>query len=395
MSQQSRVLPLSRRTFVAGSAAVAGMAILGRHVAAQTPSASPVSGDIAPFQERLGELLALVPPVEGAADGQPLAFTFADLDRQLASVGLPHPAGDTLPEGFLYASEVLPLLSNAFRSALMPEWWETFGFEPLQVGRSLEIGGPPDTISIYAGGIDPARVREALLNAGYTEVDQETGGSYLTFGDEIGPDSLVGRLGVGAMNQAVLGDDLVIFARNESTIQQVTQVMSGNAPSMLDEGDWAPLLGTFADDTVAVIALYPDSLSSLGDVSAVRQFAIGVREGADNTDLQETLGSGVGEMGLTSIEDFPPTRARVQVRIRYTDEATAASEAEAIPQRWQQMLSPLTQQPMINLMLVEDARVAESDPTIAAVDLRVKGPSGWWYQLVFQNDLAPFVPSAG
>ena len=73
MSQQSHRSSLSRRSFVAASAAIAGMAVLGRHAAAQTPQASPVSRDIAPFQERLGELLALVPPVDGAEDGQPLA----------------------------------------------------------------------------------------------------------------------------------------------------------------------------------------------------------------------------------------------------------------------------------------------------------------------------------
>jgi hypothetical protein len=370
------------------------MTVLGRQAASQTPSASPVSGDIAPFQARLGDLLALVPPAEESED-QPFLFTFADIERQLASLGLPHPTGDTLPDGFLEGIEVLPLVSNAYLSALMPEWWETFGFEPFQVGRALEVGGPPNTITVFAGGLDPERVRSALLKAGYTEVDQETGGSYLTFGDDLDPTTLVGQLGVGAMNQAVLGDDYVIFARQESSIQQVTPVISGNTASMLEEGAWASMLETYAEDTVAMIALRPDALASLGDVSAIEQFTLGVREGADNADLKDTIGSGVGEMGLTSIEDFPPTRARVQVRIRYADEATAAVEVEAIPQRWQQMLSPLTREPLINLMLVEDASVAEEDPTVVAIDLRVKGPSGWWYQMVFQNDLAPFVPNAG
>ncbi len=385
-------IDLSRRGFLLGSAAIALGG--GRIALAQTPSASPVTGDLAPFAERLEELLALVPPPAESAD-QSLMLTFADIDKQLASLGLPHPTGDTLPDGFLNGIEALPLVSNAFLSALMPEWWETFGFEPLQVGRTLEIGGPPDTLTVFAGGIDTERVRNALLKAGYTEVDQETGGSYLTFGDELDPSTLVGQLGVGAMNQAALGDDLVVFGRQESTIQQVTQVISGNAASMLEEGGWGALLGTYAEDTVAMIALQPESLASMGDVSAVEKFSIGVRGGADNSDLQDTMGSGVGEMGLTSIEDFPPTRARVQVRIRYADEATASAEAEAIPQRWQQMLSPLTREPLINLMLVEDARVADGEPTVAAIDLRVKGPSGWWYQMVFQNDLAPFVPNAG
>lgn len=395
MSQPSRLSPLSRRSFMSGSAAVAGMAIIGRHAAAQTPQASPVSGDIAPFQERLGELLAMVPPLpEGASEEQAFAFAFSDIDRQLTSLGLQHPVGDDVPEGFLFAIEALPLISPAFQAALLPEWWETFGFEPFSVGRALEVGASPDAVTVYAGGIDTARVRDALLAAGYTEVDQETGGSYLSFGEEVDFDSPVGQLGMGAMNQAVIGDGAVVFAQSEATIQRVTQVMSGNAPSLLDETDWGDLMATFADDIVGVIALHPVALSELGDVTAMEQVALGVREGADNSDLQDTMGTGVGELGLTSIEDFPPTRARVQVRIRYTDEATAASEVEAIPQRWQRMRSPLTQEPMINLMLVESAGVAESDPTVAAVDLRVKGSSGWWYQMVFQNDLAPFVPSA-
>ncbi|HYH12605.1 MAG TPA: hypothetical protein VD789_09655, partial [Thermomicrobiales bacterium] len=196
----------SRRTFVAGASA--GMLALGlrRGTLAQTP----VAEAFAPFADRINELMALVPAQTGADSEDMLALTFADPQRQLASVGVPAPVGEDLPEGYLAVTESLPLSSNAFRFARAPEWWETFGFEPLQVGRTLEVGAPGDSVTLFTGGIDPERVRAALLAAGYQEVEVEMGGSYLTFGEDFGPDTAVGRLGVGSMNQAVVRDDAVV-----------------------------------------------------------------------------------------------------------------------------------------------------------------------------------------
>jgi hypothetical protein len=373
----------SRRAFLIATAALAAGA---RATCAQTPTALPA------FVDRLGELLALVPDgLVGATDESISAYTYADLGSQRASLGLDAPVGDNLPEGFLAGVESLPLSHNAFSFALTTEWSDTFGFAPLEIDRMLVAGEPPNAISIFAG-VDTERVRAALLAAGYTEVLQETGGSYLTFGDDFDPSTSVGRLGVGSMNQAMIGQGLVVFTRDEGTLQQVTQVAAGLAPSTLETGGWPALMATFSADTVGVMALLPGMFARSGDASAMRQAAFGVRAGATSIDIWEADDAGTELPEPTSIADVPETRARVEVRIRYADVETAASEAEAIPERWESMTSVMNERPLTELMLVQSAGVAENDPTVAAIDFRVKGPGGWWRQLVERADLAAFVP---
>jgi hypothetical protein len=378
---------VSRRGVLIGATA---LAVIPLAAAAQTPVATPVAGT--QFIDRIGALFALVPAESVAVtDASTLPFTWADLTTQFASVDLTRPVGDDLPDDFIADTEALPLSHNAFRFALTPEWPETFGFEPLAIDQVLVAGEPPNGIAVFAG-VDTDRVRATLLAAGYLEVEQETGGSYLTFGDDLDPSTPVGRLGVGGMNQAVARDGVAIFTRAEETIQQVTQVMAGMAPSMLESSGWPGLMATFADDTVGMIALAPAALSPSGQAGVVVQAAFGVRAGATNVDLKPAMDRGEDPSDVESIAEMSENRARVQVRIRYSDAAMAASEAEAIPERWKTMDSALNGRPFTELMLVESAGVAESDSTVAAVDFRVKGPAGWWHNIINNADLGAFVP---
>jgi hypothetical protein len=386
---QSNQLALSRRTLLIAAAAGA---IGVRQAVAQTPVATPVALD--PFAGRIDALLAHAPAEVVEVTEDPLSpITYADLASQRASLGLPKPVGDNLPDGFLAGMEALPLSHYAFRYALTTEWPETFGFEPLAIDQMLVAGEPPDAIAMFAG-VDANRVQAALLASGYTEVLQETGGSYLTFGDDFSPSTSVGRLGLGSMNQAVVRDGLAIFTRDEAMIQQVTQVIAGLAPSVLEASGWADLMATFADDTVGTIALAPAAFGRAGDASAMRQAAFGVRAGATSVDIQAADDRGEDMPEPTAIADVPATRARVQVPIPYADAATAAPEAKAIPERWETMESVANGRPLTGLMLVESAGVADADPTVAAIDFRLKGPGGWWHQLVYRADFGAFVPTA-
>lgn len=373
-------LTLTRRSVLIGGALAA---VAARHVAAQTPVASPAAAGA--FVERIDALLGLVPAE--LADESLNPFTYADLATQLASVGLPKPVGDTLPEGFLPGTQSLPLSHNAFRSALTPAWSDTFGFWPLEIDQVLVAGEPPNTLAVFAG-IDTERVRAALAASGYREVLQETGGEYFTFGDDVSLTTEVGRLGVGGMNQAVVRDGIAIFARDEATIQQVTQVMAGLAPSILEMGGWSGLMTTLATDTVGVIAAGPAAFSRSGDASAIQQAAFSVRAGAISPEDDVAI----DPRDAATIAELPETNARVQVRLRYADAETASAEAAAIPDRWESMASAANGEPLTDLMLVESAGVAEADPTVAAIDFRVKGAAGWWYQLVYASDLGAFVP---
>jgi hypothetical protein len=375
-------LTLSRRSLLAGAAVLATTA---RHTSAQTPVATPVAADA--FLERIAPLFAMTPAelVEMTEDSF-APFTYADLASQLASVGLPTPNRDTLPEGFLPGTQALPLSHNAFQFALTPAWADTFGFWPLEIDRVLVAGEPPNMVALFAG-IDTERVRAALMASGYRVVLQEIGGEYYSFGDDFSPTTEVGRLGVGSMNQAVVRDGTAVFTRDEGTIQRVTQVMAGLAPSILEVGGWSDLMTTLAGDTVGLVAAGPSAFARSGDASAILQLTFSVRAGATNPDPE----ADPDPTEATTIAELPETSARVQVRIRYADAATAAEEAEAIPERWESMESAANE-PFTDLMLVESAGVAPGDPTVAAIDFRVKGPAGWWYQLLYRSDLGPFVP---
>lgn len=384
---QPNRLALSRRTLLIGAAAVA--AGTGR-VAAQTPIATPLT----PFPDRLSDLLGMVPPMPVEPDDPAIvAFAWADLERQLAALGVPRPSGDDLPEGLLSGTSGLPMTHAAFLFARDPRWAETFGFEPLAVHRFLEVGEPGNSAAIFAG-VDTGRIHAALIASGYAEVAETPDGAFLTFGDELDFDSPVGRLGTRNMNQAVLLDGIAIFGLDRATIERVPAVIAGEETSAADRGDWLGLADTLAGDVTGAIALTPRVFAELGDASAIREAIFAMREGADDGDIREADDRGETLPEPTAIADFSENRARVQVRIRYDDAETAAAEAGAIPERWESMTSSFGRLPYADLMMVERAGVADADPSVAAIDFRVKGPARWWREIIERRDLAPFVPGA-
>ncbi len=374
---------LSRRSLLAGAAAVAAVPSLAT---AQTPVASPAAaGD---FIEHITPLLAIAPAeLIGTPEEALVPFEYAALASQLASVGLPAPVREVVPDNFVPSTMSLPLSHNAFRYAMTSAWADTFGFWPLEIEKLLTAGTPPDAVSIFTG-IDTERVHNALVASGYAVVLQETGGEYLSFGDEVSPATNVGRFGLGSMNRAVVRDGIAVFTRDEGMIQRVTQVMAGLAPSILEVGGWPDLMTTLAGDTVGVIAAGPAAFARSGDASKIMQASFSVRAGAIGQDPDAAPFPGAA----TTIAELPETSARVQVRVRYTDPATAAEEAEEIPERWESMASSLSDYPFTDLMLVESAGVAPGDPTVAAIDFRVKRSASLWHQMLYSADLAPFVP---
>ena len=394
---------VSRRAFAVGVAAVAATDLAGRHAGAQTPV--PAAG--IDFVERIGPLLAAAPARE-FDDASPIAFYYADLAGQLASTGVerPDPAmqPSELPEGFYEASVAVPLASRAFQSGLDPEWFSTFGFNPFATGQVLEVSDAPSVVSIFSGGFDREVVEAALEESGYAMVLQETGGAYWSFGDDLAPDTPVGRLGVGAMNYAFVTGELLVFTARETDVQDVSQVLAGHEPSMLDQGVWVGMCEHFSSDTVGMIPLAPGVLQRGAapaspqatpvheeDGGDVEYLAFGVRAGARAAPLALV---GEGTPAATPASDQGHISARVEVRIRYGSETLAEREAEVIPERWESSTSRLTSQPYPELMTLENARVSERDPLVVAVDFTSEAPNEWT-RMVHTQDLMPFVPTVG
>jgi hypothetical protein len=395
---------LTRRALLAGSSAVAlTFAGGGWTIASQAPGAS---GEI-DVTQRLGALLAASPARELTAEPM-IPYYYADLAGQLAAVGIERPdasrAPGELPEGFFEAAMALPLAARAFETGLDPAWFETFGFNPYAVGQTLYLSSPPNVVTLFAGGFDRATVERALVASGYQTVLQETGGTYYSFGDDISPDTPVGRLGLGAMNQAMVHDDLLVFAQNEGDLQAVTHVVAGYEPSMLEQELWAGMPPLFSSDTVGLIPLAP-SVLELGPLPStpaatpvtgetagrIQYLAFGVRAGARSPSLSLV---GEGTPQATPLGEQAGEQARVEARVRYERAELAAQEAEAIPERWESTPSMFTGQPYSELMELDDARVSEQDATVVEIDFVSEVPNRW-IQLIHTRDLAPFAPPAG
>ncbi|HEX7222578.1 MAG TPA: hypothetical protein VF231_04975, partial [Candidatus Limnocylindrales bacterium] len=234
MHEPDRAITISRRTLLGGAMAAATTPVV--RSGAQTPT--PV--DAIDFHERIGALLAAMPASAIQDRG---TFFYADLAGQLAAAGVerPDPGRTTrdMPEGYAQATAALPLASRAFDSGHDPSWYPTFGFAPAAIGQALMLGGE-GALAHFRGGYDPDAVREALTASGYVAVRREHGDA-LTFGDEPELETTVGRLTLGTMNQAIVRDDLLVFAGEESRVEEVLAVLAGDAPSMADANRWSDL----------------------------------------------------------------------------------------------------------------------------------------------------------
>lgn len=388
-----------------------GVLTLAAALALRSPfvmaSQTDVADDLLPFADRIGMLLAMAPARE-LTDDPLISFYHADLARQMASVGVELPdsnaAPDSLPDGFVESSLALPLAARAFQAGMTPEWFETFGFNPFGVDQALALNDPPDILTIFTGDFDVDRIESVLDASGYQRFEQEIGGSYWTVGDELDLGSQVGQLGFGTMNHAAVYKDVLVFAQREADVQELTHVVAGNVAPMLEQARWAGMIALFSPDTVGLIPVSPE-IAGAGDGSAVvdastlvpgtssglEYIAIGVRAGSVSEPLS-LVGQGTPEAAPVSGSSSVP--AQVEVRIRYADAAMSGREAEAIPERWRELSSPLTGQPYAELMRLDNSRAHEDDDSVVAVDFVSDVPNRW-IQMVQTRDLAPFLPVVG
>lgn len=405
MNQRHRSA-MSRRTLSLGSAMLAIGTQSGIAAQPATP-VTPIADELPSFADRIGTLLAMVPARELANDPL-IPFYYADLARQMASVGVELPDPNvplgSLPDGFVESSLALPLAAHAFPAGRTPEWFETFGFNPFGVDQAITLNLAPDVVSIFTGEFDVDAVRATLKASGYLPVQQETGGSYWTVGDDIDLESSVGRLGIGTMNHAAVYDDALVFAQQESAISDFTQTVAGLAPSMLEQELWAGMIDLFSPDTVGLIPVSPGIVGvedaspvleaatpATGTSSGLEYLAFGVRAGSVSEPLS-LVGQGTPE--ATPVSGISSVPAQVDVRIRYGSAALAGQEAEAIPERWRELSSPLSGQPYVELMWLDDSRVHADDDLVVAVDFTSDVPNRW-IQMIQTRDLAPILPVVG
>lgn len=407
---------LNRRQLLAGSAALASTIALGSSAIAQTPGATPAASPVSNHPAgKLNSLLALIPAVQAAkAAASGALFYYADLETQLKALGIAQDG--TFKTGNLVAATApLALASQTFSYALVPEFVDTFGFNPLNTHRSLFAGAPPEDISIFQGGLDRDKLVAAWKASGYKPKKTALGTEFWTVGEngELDLSSPISRFGVGALNNAVLlDDDTLVFARFARLIEGVAKQAMQGGPSLADQPGVAPVVNTLSDRMVSAIgvtgslastgirvtpaeqksltAQMAESDDAVGKMPRVDVIVFGIEAGMTfsmPTDSATPVAVGSAEASPVAKLSSPPL---VEVRMHAGSGADAAKVAKVVAWRWAHMDSQQTRVPYAELMKLVSADVSPTDPTVAAIDFDPGGDGGRWQQMVNTRDLLPF-----
>lgn len=397
---------IDRRRFIGGISALAAAASLGRLLPADaalaqaTPPATDAAGPVA----ALTALLQATPAslVTDAANG--VLFYHADLAAQFAACGVDRTAADWLSGTNLYAvTAALALVSAGFQYGASPDFAAALGFTPLQVDRAVEIGGPPNALSIYQGGLDRVALEAAWAKTGFTQVALDGGRTLWTLGEEgeIDPASPIAQFGAGAFNNLLLLDDqtLLVSRMGEPVRAAAAHAASGDAAaSVLGIAGVPQAIATLSPTVVSTIGLSgrglagsprPDAATPVapGAMPEIAVALFGIEAGArgeiDATGATPAAGSTAEDTG---------TSAQVEVRLVTASRADAETAATTAASRWGAMRSQVTQQPFAELMTLVSSGVSEVEETVAAIDFASGPTPGRWIQLVAMQDLAPFAP---
>lgn len=405
-SLTSRAGSLDRRRFIGGISALAasasvGLLLGGETTAAQgTPATSDASGPVAQLQS----LVQLVPS-SLVASGSGALFYHADLVAQFAACGVDRSAADWMSGTNLYAvTASLALVSAGFQYGASPDFAKALGFSPLDVDRALEVGGPPNALSIYQGGLDRAALEAAWASTGFTQVSLDGGLVLWTLGEkgEIDPESPIAQFGAGAFNNLILLDDQTLLVARMGEVIRTTakHALSGDAAaSVLGVEGVQSAITTLSPTVASSIALNSTALTTpsrpdaaatqvlTGKMPPISIALFGIEAGARGQ---------IAADGSTPVAGATPVgqgeAALVEVRLVTASAADADAAAKVAASRWETMQSQVTQQQFSDLMTLVSSGVSPVEERVAAIDLESGAAPGRWIQLVAMQDLAPFAP---
>jgi hypothetical protein len=403
-----RVRDIDRRRLLgtAGGLIVAGAGqSLFRLQAQEATPATPSSADVEVGPDRLASLLRLL-PADLSGD---ILFTWADLATQLDAAGLPPlDSADDLDGAFIQATQSLPL-GDVLRYAALPEYEDTFGFAPVRVDQTLTAGDPGNGLTLLQGRFSERALLRAWERSGYAPVETDDG-TVWSFADgaEFDASSPVGRLGVGALNNAaILPDDTVVFAPTVELVATTLTVAAGKAPSLAEREDVATLLDTVPATLVSAIQLRgealtfeddvmtPEARQQIEELRAEQEDAVGPMPPVDAALFGITAGlhypDDSADQPIPATEEvLEPT---VVVRLLTDSAEDAGQAAEVVAYRWAEWPSMATGQPLATLLDLESAEAHEREPvTILNFVPAAEATAGVWYQMIYRGDLAAFGP---
>ncbi len=171
---------------------------------------------------------------------------YSDITGWVASLGLPVPSSPAEAANGPWADALddLALPASLREFGLDPLWKQTYGFDLTQVQQVLVVGQAPDVVVLIRGDFDLDVLMAAWVASGYqpVEVEGETVWT-LSPGDGIDLSAPESRLSLGALNNLVVLDDGTLATSSRlSRLGTVLQVEHGDADSLADNDDIAPLL---------------------------------------------------------------------------------------------------------------------------------------------------------
>jgi hypothetical protein len=402
---------LTRRALLAGAGASA-LAVRGTSAQEGTPERpQPVPPQPSPAagtgtNANFVEMLALAPDVMAQPEPPMQIAQFGDVAAQLAALGREQPTSGIDPafEGWIAATQAVPMPRPLAQYAMVPEFEEFLGFTFFQIDQGLQVGEPPELMTFLRGRFDEDAMRAAWMNAGYQTLDE--GGVEvfsLAEGPEFDPDNPLQRMFLANVNNAtILPDGTVAFAPTLELMRGILAVVAGEAPSLADNDQVAALLST-VDLPLAGAMIFDGESLAAGAVFDPRMTPEQIEQ--VQQDLDES-----GEMppvqlalfGVTPGGPIPPppdepdatpeamdVPAIYVIRLLMASAASAETAAETIPNRIATLNSLVRNQPYSEMFTVRRSEALDNPPAVV-LDLDfVVGemiPAAW-YQVISQRDL--------
>ena len=196
---------VTRRAFLGSAFGLSAMAFApGPLLAVQSPTAGMW------VDPELASYLALTPASVVTLDqATPVIYGNAKLQADTLGFALPFDTADEAARSAWVNGTYTVALPSAFRNyGFMDGFSALTGFEIGQVFSGVELGEPPDVITMIRGAFDIDMIRAAQLAAGYQAIDID-GHTVYSLADDyaLSPDNPVQRWALARLNNSALLDD--------------------------------------------------------------------------------------------------------------------------------------------------------------------------------------------
>lgn len=384
-----------RRRF-AGAALGAGLALTGgRFVAAQStpaasPAASPVSITVGNGPARLVSMLAATPAHALSQTG----VTWADVGSAWKLAGLDplRPGSTKIDSAHLRVLQSLAVPSHTFEYAMVPDYATTFGFNAFAIEQGLQIGDPPDVITLLRGAWKRTDLIRAWRASKYQEKKTAAGTVWSwADGPRLDVKDPVSRYGLGGMNNAAfLPDGTVVFASSIATVTLALRTASGAEASIIGDDRIAGLVASTPPTLVSALILPGKSLQQADAaalIGAADPSAVATMVARLRTEEQAAVGTmprpSFGLLGVTGGNE-----PHVIVRLAVKNAGEADRAAKIMAYRLDHDQSIVTRQPYSDILTLVSAE-GQAEPPVARADFAPTRPGyvNFWIKMVYSRDL--------